>query len=312
MKRILGIDFSPLVEPWEDKLYTLGMVIHFTLTFPVTIICSIIPIVLMITLQWHILFLYAMWYLYDRDSPKTGGYRNNFPQRWIYYKWFAKYFPVTLHKTAELPDDRNYIVGCHPHGIICMSVSANFASEGTDKSKVFPGIRFSPCTLASNFKVMITRELLLLAGFIDCSKESISNALSAQKGGRAVVLAIGGAEEALYARPGEHVLKLLTRKGFVKQALQHGASLVPVYSFGENDLYYQVDNPKGSLTRAFQRWTKSWLGISTPIFYGRGLFQLDFGLLPRRVPIDTVVGAPIAVPKILDPSEEEDVYLLVL
>ncbi|PIO65315.1 diacylglycerol acyltransferase [Teladorsagia circumcincta] len=211
MKRILGIDFSPLAEPWEQKLFTLGVFIHFTLTIPLTMFCTVLPFIL------------------------------------------------------------NYIVGCHPHGIICMGISSNFASEGTEKSEVFPGLRFSICTLASNFSVMITRELLLLAGFIDCSKESIGNALSEQKCGRAVVIAIGGAEEALEARPGVHKLKLLSRKGFVKQALRNGASLVPVYSFGENDLYH----------------------------------QLDFGLLPRRTPMDTVVGAPIAVRKVLEPSSEE-------
>ncbi|PIO69463.1 diacylglycerol acyltransferase, partial [Teladorsagia circumcincta] len=84
---------------------------------------------------------------------------------------------------------------------------------------------------------------------------------------------LGGAEEALYARPGVHKLKLRTRKGFVKQALQHGASLVPVYTFGETDIYKQLDNPEGSLVRKFQMWTKRVLGVSMPFFYGRGLFQ---------------------------------------
>ncbi|KAK6023792.1 diacylglycerol acyltransferase [Ostertagia ostertagi] len=202
--------------------------------------------------QWHILLLYALWFLYDRKSPRTGGYRRNFVQRWTIYKWFAQYFPITLHKTAPLPADRNYIFGCHPHGIIGMAVTSNFASEGTGRSKLvggFPGLRFSVCTLASNFNIMITREILLLGGLIDCSKESIGNALTQQKAGRAIVIAVGGAEEALEARPGAHKLKLLTRKGFVKLALQYGASLVPVYSFGENDLFYQLDNPEGSLVR---------------------------------------------------------------
>ncbi|KAK6049785.1 diacylglycerol acyltransferase [Cooperia oncophora] len=220
MKRILGIDFSPLADPWEQKAihawcsHTLhghhspdyilyNIAIHPGKFFIFLRVPRVNSVILQIfTWQWHILILYSLWYLYDRKSPQNGGYRNNFPQRWRFYKWFAKYFPATLHKTAELPPDQNYIVGYHPHGILCMAITANFSSEGTDKSKVknyllqnrliqFPGIRFSCCTLASNFRTMITRELLLLAGCIDCSKESIGNALTQQKGGRAVVIAIG-------------------------------------------------------------------------------------------------------------------------
>ncbi|KJH47834.1 diacylglycerol acyltransferase [Dictyocaulus viviparus] len=199
----------------------------------------------------------------------------------------------------------NYIVGCHPHGIICMAVYANFATEGNDKSKMFPDLQFLVCTLVSNFKIMIRREMLLLAGFIDCSKESIRSALAGKEKGRAVVIVVGGAEEALDAHPNMHRLTLLSRKGFIKEALRSGASLVPVYSFGENDLFDQVRNPKGSLMRRFQTWFKKLTGISLPLFYGRGLFQLNFGFMPHRRPVNTVVGAPIPVTKASEVTDEE-------
>ncbi|PIO52713.1 diacylglycerol acyltransferase, partial [Teladorsagia circumcincta] len=54
------------------------------------------------TFQWHILLLYAAWYYYDRNSPKRGGYASEWVQRWTVHKWFADYFPVTLHKTVDL------------------------------------------------------------------------------------------------------------------------------------------------------------------------------------------------------------------
>ncbi|PIO59609.1 hypothetical protein TELCIR_18924, partial [Teladorsagia circumcincta] len=37
--------------------------------------------------------------------------------------------------------------------------------------------------------------------------------------------------------------------------------------------YDQLDNPEGSLVRKFQMWSKRFLGVSMPFFYGRGLFQ---------------------------------------
>ena len=46
----------------------------------------------------------------------------------------------------------------------------------------------------------------------------------------------GGAAEALDAHPGKLELTLRKRKGFVRIALQTGASLVPSLAYGENDL----------------------------------------------------------------------------
>ena len=70
------------------------------------------------------------------------------------------------------------------------------------------------------------------------------------------------------------------------------ASLVPVFSFGENDLYNQAENPVGSKLRKFQETFKKIAGFSPPIFYGRGVFNYTFGFLPHRRPINTV-GKPL-------------------
>ena len=66
------------------------------------------------------------------------------------------------------------------------------------------------------------------------------------------------------------------------------ASLVPVFSFGENELYVQVSNPKGSKVRAIQDFLTRYFGFSPPLFHGRGIFNYSFGLLPYRKPITTV------------------------
>ncbi|KAK6049329.1 diacylglycerol acyltransferase [Cooperia oncophora] len=173
MRDVLGLDFSPLTESLEEKLYTLGVVVNVFLTMPLLVLCHMLPFIL-----------------------------------------------------AELSEFEHLVVS-------------------------------------------------------------------------------SGAEEALEARPGAHKLKLLTRKGFVKQALRYGASLVPVYTFGENDLYHQLDNPEGSFVRKFQTWSKKLFGVSMPLFYGRGLLQLNFGFLPHRRPLNTVVGAPITVPVVHEPTDEE-------
>jgi len=46
------------------------------------------------------------------------------------------------------------------------------------------------------------------------------------------------------------------------------------------------------------------LGITPCIPIGRGLFQYNFGVIPRRHPVATVVGEPIHIPKISSPPAE--------
>ncbi|PIO69460.1 diacylglycerol acyltransferase [Teladorsagia circumcincta] len=209
---------------------------------------------------------------------QKGTATNNDPAciRWKYNEWFVRYFPSTVHKTAELPADRNYLITCHPHGVISFGLYAAFIREiSSNRSRKFPNLHFFACCLRSNFYFMIRREWFLASGFIDCSKESISNVFTSKSAGQAVLLVVGGAQEALYAQTGVHKLKLRTRKGFVKLALRCGASLVPVYTFGENDIYKQLNNAEGSSMQKFQIWSKRLLGKPVALFYGRGLLQSD-------------------------------------
>ena len=44
------------------------------------------------------------------------------------------------------------------------------------------------------------------------------------------------------------------------------------------------------------RWLEHAVGITVPIFWGQGII-IPFGFLPKRSAINTVVGAPIPVPR---------------
>nr|XP_060503858.1 2-acylglycerol O-acyltransferase 3 [Panthera onca] len=84
------------------------------------------------------------------------------------------------------------------------------------------------------------------------------------------------------------------------------ASLVPVYSFGENDVFHLKAFAPGSWQYLCQVAFKKLTGYSPCIFWGRGLFSANsWGLLPFARPITTVVGRPIPVPQILCPTQEE-------
>ena len=67
------------------------------------------------------------------------------------------------------------------------------------------------------------------------------------------------------------------------------ADLVPVYSFGENEVYEQVIFEEGSWGRWVQKKFQKHIGFAPCIFHGRGLFSSNsWGLLPYSKPITTV------------------------
>uniref|UniRef100_A0A0N4UX67 diacylglycerol O-acyltransferase n=1 Tax=Enterobius vermicularis TaxID=51028 RepID=A0A0N4UX67_ENTVE len=259
-------------------------------------------------LRWAVL-LYGIWFYYDFYAPKQGGYNKRLVKWWRtqrIHKYFRDYFPTALHRTEELPTGTNYLLVCHPHGILPFGVYTTFATAANGIYEKFPGIDIRISTLPMQFWVAVRREWLLFHGAVDCSKESLEYLLDTNRTkNNAVVLVVGGAAEALDSRPGCQMLTLKGRKGFIRIALETGSQLVPVYSFGETELYEQVDNPRGSKLRAVQDYFKRHVGFSTPIFNGRGIFNYNFGLLPRRKRIDVVVGAPLVVKKNENPSVEE-------
>ncbi|XP_037263744.1 diacylglycerol O-acyltransferase 2-like isoform X2 [Falco rusticolus] len=215
-----------------------------------------------------------------------------------------------LVKTHDLSPSHNYIIGSHPHGILCVGAFCNFITGSTGFGEMFPGIRPFLTTLAGNFRLPIFREYLMSGGLCPVTRRAIGYLLSKNGTGNAVAIVIGGAAESLSCRPGVTTLILKKRKGFVRMALQHGAYLVPSFSFGENDLFRQVVFEEGSWMRSIQQRFQKMMGFAPCVFYGRGLTSVrSRGFLPYARPITTVVGEPVMVPKIEDPScEMVDMY----
>jgi 2-acylglycerol O-acyltransferase 2 len=216
---------------------------------------------------------------------------------------FREYFPSQLVKTAELDPKKPHMLCIHPHGIIGMSVWANFMTHSSGGfNAVFPGVDLRVVTLESNFSIPFFRDYLYSMGCIGSDKKTILGALQHKM---SVLLVVGGAEESLHARPGNRDIVIKKRYGFVRLALIAGASLVPVFAFGENELYKQVDNPKGSKLRIFQEKLKKILGFTLPMVNGRGIFMYSIGFMPHRRWLCTLIGKPIDLPKIENPSPTE-------
>ena len=66
---------------------------------------------------------------------------------------------------------------------------------------------------------------------------------------------------------------------------------MPVFHFGELDVFNQAKNPEGSFLKKLQQFLTHYVtGFSPPLIIGRGVFNYSFGVipLPYRKPINTV------------------------
>jgi len=111
--------------------------------------------------------------------------------------------------------------------------------------------------------------------------------------GFSTLILVGGEQEQVRARPGDHTIYLKRRKGFVRLALEHGCALVPVYAWGENDLYYT-----SSFLLGLRIWIVKTFRVAIPLFIGR-LFW------PLKRPLTLVFGKPLEVEKVENPTTEQ-------
>lgn len=285
---------------WTEFVETIS-VLQFICTFLfLGVICVLLMTYLMFTSLWIIPALYFSWQVLDWNTPEQGGRRTAFVRNWQVWRLMKDYFPVKLVKTAELSPSKNYILGCHPHGIMSVGAFSCFGTESCGFAETFPGVRSCLAILAGLFRLPLFRDYIMSAGLYPVSKPSIEHLLARSGVGNAVVIIVGGAEESLSSSPGVNTVVMRNRKGFVKLALEYGADLVPVYSFGENDLFRQVVFSEGSFGRRLQAIFKQVMGFAPCLFKGERWL-----LMPYRSPVFTVVGSPISVPKVPSPSQEQ-------
>ncbi|XP_069690869.1 2-acylglycerol O-acyltransferase 1-like isoform X1 [Periplaneta americana] len=272
------------------------------ITFMTVCICGLfvsVPLVLYILLYtryYPLVLLYYAWVWYDHDSSDSFRRRSQRVRDSAFWRYLSDYFPVRLVKTAELDPTMSYMFCSFPHGMLALGTFISFGTNATKVNEAFPNHKCYMATLAYHFKLFYIRELGHALGLCTASPKAISNVLSKPK--TLTVIAVGGASEAFYSRPGQYTIFLKQRKGFVKLALKHGTPLVPVISFGETNIYAQVDFPEGSRFRRFQEFIRKKTTVAPILAYGNGP-------LPYRREMIVVVGKPLPMEKILNPTQEQ-------
>lgn len=298
--------------PLQRRLQTLAIATHIS-TIPFFVILTFF--LLSFPIFWILLIPYFIYYMLDRTPANGKIYKRYSP--WFrslpIWTYLCDYFPLRLHKSCDLTptfaDSKSrvatgprYIFGYHPHGIGAIGAFGTFATEGCGWSKIFPGIPTSLLTIVTQFTGPLYRDYLMALGITSVSKK---NALKVLANNQSICIVVGGVRESLLGSDDSVELILNKRKGFIKLALQTGnISLVPVFGFGETKCFKVYETKKGSILNKIQFWFKQKLGFTFPIFFARGLFNYDFGLIPFRTPLNIVFGEPIYIKEKYDQPDQ--------
>lgn len=139
------------------------------------------------------------------------------------------------------------------------------------------------------------RELTLFFGGVDAGKQTAERIA---KAGYNVVLYPGGLDEA-NTENGGNAVRLHTRTGFIRMAVQRGCPVLPMFCFGELEAVRAV----AILPPQAATFLKRQFRISSTVFVGRwGTF------VPARTPFNLIVGKPVATKMCVGgPELEEEV-----
>eukprot|EP01089_Gocevia_fonbrunei_P019045 TRINITY_DN6601_c0_g1_i1.p1 TRINITY_DN6601_c0_g1~~TRINITY_DN6601_c0_g1_i1.p1 ORF type:complete len:387 (+),score=25.70 TRINITY_DN6601_c0_g1_i1:160-1320(+) len=178
---------------------------------------------------------------------------------------------------------KQYLFVEFPHGVIPFG----FILRITISHLILPGLRIEQVIASTLLMVPIISHLCRWLGAHPATKKEINSIIDR---GSSVSLLPGGVAEIFLSSKETEKIFLKNRKGFVKIALERGLSLVPVYHFGNTQLYDYCG--LSSLSRKVR--------ISCLAFYGR-----FFSPIPYQHPIMMVVGRPIEVKRVENPTEAE-------
>lgn len=242
---------------------------------------------------------FGVWYgcTYYNDHHLDGSRRSEWLRNGQFGRWFwdhmEKYFSFELVGEGKLDPKATYMLGYHPHGIYPFTLV--WVPLTRQWHNLYPNIATDAFCAAALMNVPFVRDVAMWLGCRDVSRQAITHCLS---NGRNAFLVPGGQAEMRESKSDHHELVLVYRhQGFVRLALQQQVSLVPVLSFGEQDIFDNVSYPR------IQGWFVRKFGFGYPHFpYGRWKLPL-----PRAPKLKVVVGNPIPCPKmtVKDPYDPE-------
>ncbi|KAK9829305.1 hypothetical protein WJX72_005048 [[Myrmecia] bisecta] len=200
--------------------------------------------------------------------------------------WFGT-VEVVREGDKPLPPDGKYIFGYQPHGLF--PIGAGYLPLMPAWAKLLPDV--NPVVLIASvvFHIPLIRDLCSWCGLRQVSRRTFIRALN-ERG--SVLLVPGGQAELVHTWRMFHNKQWVIytkHRGFIRLAIEQGASLVPIIVLGEiNALRNFIDVP------VLQQWTYKKIGFPVPyLLVGR------WGVtpFPSQTGLKFVIGEPIEPPK---------------
>ena len=217
--------------------------------------------------------------------------------KWFQYlsiwRYLCKgYFCSKLHFMEKIEKNEQYLFVAHPHGIATWNHFLTMTNGMKFLSHVHNDNRRD---LAASvlFYIPFLRELLLWLGNVDAGFKTASKVLNK---GISLYIYAGGEFEQILTERGKEIIYVIKRKGFIRLALKYGVPIIPIFCFGENDLYYTLTNKY----KGIQLYLSKKYHIALPPGAGR----LYITPIPLRIPLNMCFGKIIRVKKESKPSDE--------
>lgn len=212
------------------------------------------------------------------------------------FEAWRRYFGLRVYREKGAPEalpPRNTLVALMPHGLFPLilpmlsaiqeQVFEEFGPDNVPRTAVATAMLWTP----------VLAPMLRWFGCVAATRDAMQGVLRA---GGNCLLVPDGIAGAYHSRSDEEVLYLSARRGFIRTALQEGATLMPAYCYGHTQLWDVWPRHDSWLARAARR-----MQFSLIWFVGEWWCPP----LPRRTPLTLVMGSPMALAKTPHPSDAD-------